>query len=126
MLLAIDSEHKIFFIKELESYLRANPNRSKLASVISLVFVGVAGCCTGLALSFPGTPQALLQSCITFGAFSFIIEGINNHQLTLALTSHMNVNNRKYEGEEQQITETSGYNHSQNISHHIKSKPLIP
>ncbi|KAI7737371.1 hypothetical protein M8C21_020318 [Ambrosia artemisiifolia] len=45
---------------------------------------GVAGCCTGLALSVPGAPQALLQSCITFGAFSFIIEGLNKQQPALA------------------------------------------
>ncbi|KAK4745786.1 hypothetical protein SAY87_012098 [Trapa incisa] len=46
---------------------------------------GIAGCCTGLALSFPGTPQALLQSCVTFGAFSFIIEGLNKQQPAMAL-----------------------------------------
>ncbi|CAH8299942.1 unnamed protein product [Eruca vesicaria subsp. sativa] len=46
--------------------------------------VGVAGCCTGLALSFPGAPQALLQSCLTFGAFSFILEGLNKRQTALA------------------------------------------
>ncbi|XP_058742896.1 mitochondrial import inner membrane translocase subunit TIM22-3-like [Vicia villosa] len=46
---------------------------------------GVAGCCTGLALSFPGAPQALLQSCLTFGAFSFIAEGLNKRQAALAL-----------------------------------------
>ncbi|KAI4366181.1 hypothetical protein MLD38_022093 [Melastoma candidum] len=45
---------------------------------------GIAGCCTGLALSFPGAPQALLQSCLTFGAFSFIIEGLNKQQPALA------------------------------------------
>ncbi|KAG7538045.1 hypothetical protein ISN44_As13g018710 [Arabidopsis suecica] len=46
--------------------------------------VGVAGCCTGLALSFPGAPQAMLQSCLTFGAFSFILEGLNKRQTALA------------------------------------------
>ncbi|KAL1202987.1 Chloroplastic import inner membrane translocase subunit TIM22-2 [Cardamine amara subsp. amara] len=46
--------------------------------------VGIAGCCTGLALSFPGAPQALLQSCLTFGAFSFILEGLNKRQTALA------------------------------------------
>uniref|UniRef100_A0A1J3DQG5 Mitochondrial import inner membrane translocase subunit TIM22-3 n=1 Tax=Noccaea caerulescens TaxID=107243 RepID=A0A1J3DQG5_NOCCA len=46
--------------------------------------VGVAGCCTGLALSFPGAPQAMLQSCVTFGAFSFILEGLNKRQTALA------------------------------------------
>ncbi|CBI26727.3 unnamed protein product, partial [Vitis vinifera] len=49
-----------------------------------VVNAGVAGCCTGLALSFPGTPQALLQSCVTFGVFSFIIEGLNKQQPALA------------------------------------------
>ncbi|XP_065862510.1 chloroplastic import inner membrane translocase subunit TIM22-2 [Euphorbia lathyris] len=45
---------------------------------------GIAGCCTGVALSFPGAPQSLLQSCLTFGAFSFIIEGLNKQQPALA------------------------------------------
>ncbi|KAK9072247.1 hypothetical protein SSX86_008680 [Deinandra increscens subsp. villosa] len=49
-----------------------------------VINAGVAGCCTGLALSFPGAPQALLQSCVTFGAFSFIIEGLNKQQPALA------------------------------------------
>lgn len=31
-----------------------------------------------------GAPQALLQSCITFGAFSFILEGLNKQQPALA------------------------------------------
>ncbi|GAV87248.1 Tim17 domain-containing protein [Cephalotus follicularis] len=51
-----------------------------------VINAGVAGCCTGLALSFPGAPQALLQSCLTFGAFSFIIEGLNKQQPALAHT----------------------------------------
>ncbi|PSR95546.1 Mitochondrial import inner membrane translocase subunit TIM22-2 like [Actinidia chinensis var. chinensis] len=55
---------------------------------------GVAGCCTGLALSFPGAPQALLQSCVTFGAFSFIIEGLNKRQPALALPSSASIKNR--------------------------------
>ncbi|KAD5507617.1 hypothetical protein R6Q59_031588 [Mikania micrantha] len=50
-----------------------------------VINAGVAGCCTGLALSFPGAPQALLQSCITFGAFSFIIEGLNKQQPAMAM-----------------------------------------
>ncbi|CAK7324554.1 unnamed protein product [Dovyalis caffra] len=29
-------------------------------------------------------PQALLQSCLTFGAFSFIIEGLNKQQPAMA------------------------------------------
>ncbi|CAN1290628.1 Chloroplastic import inner membrane translocase subunit TIM22-2 [Linum perenne] len=45
---------------------------------------GVAGCCTGLALSFPGPPPAMLQSCVTLGAFSFIVEGLNRQQTALA------------------------------------------
>ncbi|KAK8602803.1 hypothetical protein V6N13_085005 [Hibiscus sabdariffa] len=49
-----------------------------------VINAGVAGCCTGLALSFPGAPQALLQSCLTFGAFSFIVEGLNKQQPALA------------------------------------------
>ncbi|KAK7288517.1 hypothetical protein RIF29_01978 [Crotalaria pallida] len=49
-----------------------------------VINAGVAGCCTGLALSFPGAPQALLQSCVTFGAFSLIIEGLNKQQPALA------------------------------------------
>ncbi|RID69188.1 hypothetical protein BRARA_C01294 [Brassica rapa] len=31
-----------------------------------------------------GAPQAMLQSCITFGAFSFILEGLNKRQTALA------------------------------------------
>ncbi|XP_071693562.1 chloroplastic import inner membrane translocase subunit TIM22-2-like [Rutidosis leptorrhynchoides] len=49
-----------------------------------VINAGVAGCCTGLALSFPGAPQALLQSCVTFGAFSFILEGLNKRQPAMA------------------------------------------
>ncbi|KAL6867288.1 hypothetical protein ACP4OV_015312 [Aristida adscensionis] len=51
-----------------------------------IVNAGVAGCCTGLALSFPGTPQALLQSCATFAAFSCIMEGLNKQQAAMAHT----------------------------------------
>ncbi|KAJ4981371.1 hypothetical protein NE237_032208 [Protea cynaroides] len=54
-----------------------------------VINAGVAGCCTGIALSFPGAPQALLQSCLTFGAFSFIIEGLNKKQPALAHTLSM-------------------------------------
>ncbi|XP_039055364.1 chloroplastic import inner membrane translocase subunit TIM22-2-like [Hibiscus syriacus] len=49
-----------------------------------VINAGVAGCSTGLALSFPGASQALLQSCLTFGAFSFIVEGLNKQQPALA------------------------------------------
>lgn len=31
-----------------------------------------------------GTPQSLLQGCVTFGAFSFIIENLNRQQPALA------------------------------------------
>ncbi|KAK9084670.1 hypothetical protein Sjap_025081 [Stephania japonica] len=58
-----------------------------------VINAGVAGCCTGLALSFPGAPQALLQSCLTFGAFSFIIEGLNKQQPALAHSFLVNSNN---------------------------------
>ncbi|KAK1292561.1 Mitochondrial import inner membrane translocase subunit TIM22-2 [Acorus calamus] len=51
-----------------------------------VINAGVAGCCTGLALSFPGPPQALLQSCLTFGAFSCIMEGMNRQQTAMAST----------------------------------------
>ncbi|WOL02559.1 hypothetical protein Cni_G11278 [Canna indica] len=45
----------------------------------------IAGCCTGLAFSLPGAPGAVLQSCLSFGAFSFLIEGFNKKQDALAL-----------------------------------------
>ncbi|KAF8414211.1 hypothetical protein HHK36_002211 [Tetracentron sinense] len=57
-----------------------------------VINAGVAGCCTGLALSFPGAPQALLQSCLTFGAFSFVIEGLNKQQTALAQPFSMSSN----------------------------------
>uniref|UniRef100_A0A1D1ZK79 Mitochondrial import inner membrane translocase subunit TIM22 n=1 Tax=Anthurium amnicola TaxID=1678845 RepID=A0A1D1ZK79_9ARAE len=47
---------------------------------------GIAGCFTGLALSCPGAPQAMLQSCVTFGAFSWIFEKVNKQQAALALS----------------------------------------
>ncbi|XP_047980093.1 chloroplastic import inner membrane translocase subunit TIM22-2-like [Salvia hispanica] len=62
-----------------------------------VINAGVAGCCTGLALSFPGAPQALLQSCLTFGAFSFIIEGLNKQQAALAQPFSTRVN-RQHDG----------------------------
>ncbi|KAG6484931.1 hypothetical protein ZIOFF_053456 [Zingiber officinale] len=52
--------------------------------LFAVINAGVAGCCTGLALSFPGAPQALVQSCLTFGAFSFIMEGLNKQHTALA------------------------------------------
>ncbi|KAK2987077.1 hypothetical protein RJ640_004803 [Escallonia rubra] len=60
-------------------------------SDICILNAGVAGCCTGLALSFPGAPQALLQSCLTFGAFSFVIEGLNKQQPALAHTASWSI-----------------------------------
>ncbi|KAK2639920.1 hypothetical protein Ddye_027715 [Dipteronia dyeriana] len=56
----------------------------KLRGKDDVINAGVAGCCTGLALSYPGTPQDLLKSCLTFGAFSFVIEGLNKQQPALA------------------------------------------
>ncbi|XP_062077546.1 mitochondrial import inner membrane translocase subunit TIM22-3-like [Humulus lupulus] len=56
----------------------------KIRGKDDVINAGVAGCCTGLALSFPGAPQSLLQSCLTFGAFSFVIEGLNKQQPALA------------------------------------------
>ncbi|KAL9236238.1 hypothetical protein vseg_010935 [Gypsophila vaccaria] len=49
-----------------------------------IINAGVAGCCTGIAITFPGAPQALLQSCVTFGAFNFILDGLNRKQSALA------------------------------------------
>ncbi|KAK4491766.1 hypothetical protein RD792_002541 [Penstemon davidsonii] len=61
-----------------------------------VINAGVAGCCTGLALSIPGAPQALLQSCLTFGAFSFVIEGLNKQQPALAHQFSLRVNRQHY------------------------------
>ncbi|KAH9624158.1 hypothetical protein KSS87_004297 [Heliosperma pusillum] len=55
-----------------------------------VINAGVAGCCTGIALTIPGAPQALLQSCVTFGAFNFILEGLNRKQSALAHDSPRN------------------------------------
>ncbi|KAI4306176.1 hypothetical protein L6164_029477 [Bauhinia variegata] len=63
-----------------------------------VINAGVAGCCTGLALSFPGAPQALLQSCLTFGAFSFIIEGLNKQQPALAHPFSRKLTTERYVG----------------------------
>ncbi|KAM7252522.1 hypothetical protein ACFE04_024405 [Oxalis oulophora] len=57
----------------------------KLRGKDDIINSGIAGCCTGLALSAPGTPQALLQSCLTFGAFSFVMDGLNKRQAAMAL-----------------------------------------
>ncbi|KAG4176962.1 hypothetical protein ERO13_A11G277566v2 [Gossypium hirsutum] len=58
-----------------------------------VINAGIAGCCTGLALCFPGTPQTLLQSCLTFGALSFILEGLNKQQ-PAALAHSFSVRNK--------------------------------
>ncbi|KQK23680.1 hypothetical protein BRADI_1g75380v3 [Brachypodium distachyon] len=58
----------------------------KLRGKDDIVNAGIAGCCTGLALSFPGAPQTLLQSCATFAAFSCIMEGLNKQQVAMAHT----------------------------------------
>ncbi|KAG8502812.1 hypothetical protein CXB51_000580 [Gossypium anomalum] len=63
-----------------------------------VINAGVAGCCTGLALSFPGAPQALIQSCLTFGAFSFIVEGLNKQQPALAHSFSVRNKSGHYEG----------------------------
>lgn len=59
----------------------------KLRGKDDVINAGVAGCCTGLALSFPGAPQTLIQSCLAFGTFSYIIEKLNRQQPALALPS---------------------------------------
>ncbi|KMZ61405.1 Mitochondrial import inner membrane translocase subunit TIM22-2 [Zostera marina] len=54
----------------------------KLRGKDDVINTGIAGCCTGLALSFPGPPQTMLQNCVTFGAFSYMMEFMNNKQQT--------------------------------------------
>ncbi|XP_021739575.1 mitochondrial import inner membrane translocase subunit TIM22-3-like [Chenopodium quinoa] len=49
-----------------------------------VINAGVAGCCTGLALTYPGAPGALLQSCVYFGGFAFAMEFLNKKQSALA------------------------------------------
>ncbi|KAG8365129.1 hypothetical protein BUALT_Bualt18G0072300 [Buddleja alternifolia] len=43
-----------------------------------------------------GAPQALLQNCLTFGAFSFIVEGLNKQQPALALPFSVNVSRQHF------------------------------
>ncbi|XP_002978457.2 mitochondrial import inner membrane translocase subunit TIM22-3 [Selaginella moellendorffii] len=47
---------------------------------------GIAGCATGIALSAPGNPAALLQGCATFGVFSYFVERMNTTQPAIAAT----------------------------------------
>ncbi|CAO2835697.1 mitochondrial import inner membrane translocase subunit TIM22-3 [Amaranthus tricolor] len=56
----------------------------KLRGKDDAINAGVAGCCTGLALTFPGPPTNLAQSCLTFGAFAFVAEHLNKKQSALA------------------------------------------
>ena len=54
---------------------------------LNFLFCAYLFLCVVLCLIFvdsPGAPQALVQSCLTFGAFSFIIEGLNKQQPALA------------------------------------------
>nr|BAK02072.1 predicted protein [Hordeum vulgare subsp. vulgare] len=67
----------------------------KLRGKDDVINAGVAGCCTGLALSFPGAPQTLIQSCLAFGTFSYIIEKLNRQQPALALPSAAGPKNLK-------------------------------
>ena len=38
----------------------------------------------------PGAPQAMFHSCVTFAAFSSIMEGLNKQQAAMALTLERN------------------------------------
>eukprot|EP00850_Spirogloea_muscicola_P007393 SM000037S13528 [mRNA] locus=s37:459103:460670:- [translate_table: standard] len=49
----------------------------KLRKKEDAINAGIAGCATGLALGYGGTPQGMLQSCLGFGAFSYIFDYIN-------------------------------------------------
>ncbi|MBA0771016.1 hypothetical protein Gotri_019549 [Gossypium trilobum] len=57
-----------------------------------VINAGIAGCCT-LVRESQGTPQTLLQSCLTFGALSFILEGLNKQQ-PAALAHSFSVRNK--------------------------------
>eukprot|EP00898_Chlorokybus_atmophyticus_P008057 jgi/Chlat1/8252/Chrsp77S07676 len=53
---------------------------------------GVAGCATGLALSWSGGPSAALQGCAGFGLFSWLMDAINPppaHALELKQMRHL-------------------------------------
>ncbi|KAL2623007.1 hypothetical protein R1flu_003212 [Riccia fluitans] len=58
----------------------------RIRGVEDALNAGIAGCATGLALSTPGSPQALLQSCVSFGVFSYILETINKPRAAIAAT----------------------------------------
>ncbi|CAM6105297.1 unnamed protein product [Calypogeia fissa] len=70
----------------------------RIRGVEDALNAGIAGCATGLALSTPGTPQALLQSCVSFGVFSYILENINKTRPAMAAPlkqpSGMNIQER--------------------------------
>ncbi|WMV39956.1 hypothetical protein MTR67_033341 [Solanum verrucosum] len=77
----------------------SNLNKAMKSNWIHLIIVQKVGCVVVRGDNGEwGAPQALLQSCLTFGAFSFIIEGLNKQQPALALTSHMNVKSRQQFG----------------------------
>ncbi|KAK6917847.1 hypothetical protein RJ641_018598 [Dillenia turbinata] len=59
-----------------------------------VINAGLAGCCTGLALSYPGPPQAMVQSCLTFGVFSFMIERLREQRMAQAHPLSENNGNR--------------------------------
>ncbi|KAE9456528.1 hypothetical protein C3L33_11544, partial [Rhododendron williamsianum] len=64
-----------------------------------VTLVCVCGCLQKLSIDgvtscFIGAPQALLQSCLTFGAFSFFIEGFNRRQTALALPLSVGIESR--------------------------------
>ncbi|KAL6544529.1 hypothetical protein OROMI_023391 [Orobanche minor] len=50
-----------------------------------VINVGVAGCCTGIALGFPGSPLDLLKNCLTLGTLSLLVEGLSKQQPALSL-----------------------------------------
>ncbi|BBN14037.1 mitochondrial import inner membrane translocase subunit TIM22 [Marchantia polymorpha subsp. ruderalis] len=58
----------------------------RIRGVEDALNAGIAGCATGLALSTPGSPQALLQSCVSFGVFSYILESLNKPRAAMAAT----------------------------------------
>ncbi|KAG8472483.1 hypothetical protein CXB51_035332 [Gossypium anomalum] len=74
-------------------FLKRLREKMMLLPFSAVINAGVAGCCTGLALSFPGMRISSLILMCTSGtstelshlwAFSFIIEGLNKQQPALA------------------------------------------